>query len=525
MIEILHAKDGNKTLKKNGIYLLSPYHPGLDVEKFLDKRFSSSDKQFYILFGGALGYLPEALLKRSIKPEDIFLFEPEKEFEPDFQYRFSGINIISYSAAYYQEFEKRLLSKKKPVILAMESFKKAYPDLYDWFSNFISLELKTAVENLKVSAYFSKVWFINFIRNMSNAIYGERFYSYVKNGLSIDMTVIVTAAGPSLNKYLEDLKKNRDNLIILSVLSSAATLLKSGIRPDFVIVSDAGVSNRLYSYNLPQDIPVFASVYASSSLISVIKNPIIFYDLEQEIENPSFQLKYPSVTIDAGLIAKRFFKEISVNRNNKSNIVFCGFDLSHSINYGSHSRYNALMDLRETKYSRLNTITGGLSSFMAGKDLVPSVVPGYYTESRFLMVKKLAETCFKGCYYLSGGNRFNGLKEISSLSDILQGGAHIDKEKELDKIRNNFQAIKSGNSSIPGVINKIKINLKDNISLNKNDVSNEYSGNINQNIFIREILSEIPVDKIGRYYLNKINKITAHKDYSSFNHSSQASGR
>jgi hypothetical protein len=79
------------------------------------------------------------------------------------------------------------------------------------------------------------------------------------------------------------------------------------VRPDFVVVSDAGVANVLHFHGVPSDLPVLASVYANSALLAKIPNPVVYYDLDSESENPSLRLDSPSVSIDAGKLAAGMF--------------------------------------------------------------------------------------------------------------------------------------------------------------------------------------------------------------------------
>src|SRR5208337_5178559 len=98
---------------------------------------------------------------------------------------------------------------------ALESFKKSYPDDFTLFSGLVVNAIGIAAENIKVQAYFSKVWFMNFVRNMSLFI-GGRDYSLFKNpGKIVRFPVLVCAAGPSLSGSIGDLKKLRDRLIII----------------------------------------------------------------------------------------------------------------------------------------------------------------------------------------------------------------------------------------------------------------------------------------------------------------------
>ena len=135
----------------------------------------------------------------------------------------------------------------------------------------------------------------------------EKFQSFrIDGGALTRLPAVVCAAGPTLDRSLEGIRRNSDSMIIIAVLPAAATLLDGGIIPDFIVVSDGGVYNKLHRSGIPSGIPVLASVYSSSALLSSLENPVIFYDIEEGLDKAEYALKYPSVVIDAGVIANKF---------------------------------------------------------------------------------------------------------------------------------------------------------------------------------------------------------------------------
>lgn len=56
----------------------------------------------------------------------------------------------------------------------------------------------------------------------------------------LDRDVVIVAAGPSLDKNIEEIKRNQDKVLILAVGTVFQKLLNAGIKPDFVIIIDAG---------------------------------------------------------------------------------------------------------------------------------------------------------------------------------------------------------------------------------------------------------------------------------------------
>lgn len=407
------ARDGSPTLKKNGVYLLSRYRPLSDAVRFIDSIIKPDG--FYILFGGALGYSTRALLDRQVFPDSILVIEPEESLLEYQRRACSSVKALPSPAALSAILETALRNRRKPVFAVMESYRKAYPEECSVQEKEFINALRIAAENVKVSSFFSRLWFLNLARNLSFASAGRAEAADFKAPVT-DAPVIVTAAGFSLDRHMPGLVRNRDRFILLSVLSSQGAALNSGIVPDAVVITDGGAANIIHAGGLPEHVPVLSSVYANSALLSGIKNPVLFFDLETEWKacregRRSFMLDNPSVTVDAGLAAQKL---------TTGPVIFCGFDLSYSQVYGSHNRDNALTLKLNGMENRLKTRYNSFLSFCRRKDLLPLSTPYLYTTKSFNLVRELSENAFMGSFYTKGGLDFRTLREIENL-DIFLG--------------------------------------------------------------------------------------------------------
>lgn len=488
MTEIVQARSGDKTIKKDGVFLLSNYHPRRDAENAV-KEYSAEKSCFYVLFGSALGYIPEALLNKGIISRDILVYEPDALLSSYMKSNHADIRMIDDETPLAEIIEKNLMEHKKPVFLSMESYRKAYPEEHRRFYSRFSSQLKIAVENMKVSVFFSKVWFINFFRNIQTAEKRKNYFYPDASAKVSDWPFLVVAAGPSLNGKLDDIRKVKDSCVIIAVLSAARTLVKNGIYPDLIIASDAGVGNKMHAVGIPENIPVLANVYASSCLLSGLKNPVIFYNLKEEITQLSFMLKYPSVTMDAGLLAEEL---------TSGPVVFCGFDLGYDILGGSHSAGNAFLEMRAMLYHRLNPYYGSLSSFLKRRDIQPmdmGKTSRWYTQKQFLMIKRSVEERFPGRGYTGEGAEFGGLFRITSLSGAIPMKNKDDKEKEIRKLTGIFAKYEN----IRPHLKKILDRYKRDFAAANSDMSSK--------ILLRENIAGMDVQKAKNYMYRKIENI------------------
>ncbi len=462
MLRIETVKEGISTLIKDEKYLLSRYQPLRDIERLIPPDCSG---KAYVLFSDILSGLHPLLEKQGVSSSDIFIHEP------------ADLRALGYPVSPPHSLESFLegilLKGLRPEVLALPSFMKAWPEEYQAFMDHYTRSFKAALENLKVSSYFSKVWFLNYCRNL--AVAEQKQGTLLKGNTAGTHTfpIVVCAAGPSLHRHIQTLKAHRDKFFLLSVLSAAGSLQSMGLTPDAVLISDAGVSNILHGEGLDPAVPVLAHIYASSALLSRIPNPVLFYNAPQELEQPRFSLDQPSVSIDAGLTAKSI---------SGGPLIFCGLDLSYPLSGLDHSPGYAFSHRARYRQSRLRTSDSTASAYMGRKDLV--IEPEYMTQSHFLMIKSVAEHFFEDCLYLNGGVEFQGLKKIYDLS-ILSG---------LPKISNSAIIRELKGESITGISYPSAQELLD-------------VEELEAKIFTREILQKEPLNTIKKYYLKKTEKL------------------
>lgn len=223
-----HAKDGSYTLQLNGIYLYSRYRPKQDVEKFIEKELNTQSKQF-ILFGLGLGYHVEALLKSSPTSTIYVVLADKKELELCKAYgaahilNDNRINIIN------NNFYLTTISLDKTHLIIPLQWIKAIGPNHPLFVSLENIKIRQmSFENV------SGIMHENFLANLSNS----QFFLQKFEGISQNEKAVLVSAGPSLNQSVQTLKKINGFCFILAVGSALKTLLKEGIIPDAVIITD-----------------------------------------------------------------------------------------------------------------------------------------------------------------------------------------------------------------------------------------------------------------------------------------------
>ncbi len=406
MITLLPSKNGLLTLTKDNKFLLSRYRPEKDAERQIP---TASPQQFYLLFSAALGYLPRRLLSLGISKSNILIVEPNiKLAEHTLNSEFSEC-LIQNPSELSSIMEGKLINRLQPQIIALPSFTKAFPQTYHDFENLIRTELKKASENIKVNLYFTKNWFLNLRRNTQWLLEGKSRVLDTKNFPLTNRPILVVASGSSLNNHLASLRKLRSSIPILAVFSAARTLIKNDIQPDALVITDAGPANLLHATHLPTDIPILAGIYAHHATLRSLPNPVLFFNALTELTKTSLEVRYPTVTIEAGMLAQNLTSDIP---------IFAGFDLSYPLSGSTHSHRNALYELRGHLCNKLFPIDNLMQSFLKRKDL--KIEDNRITHSQFLSIRSQVEQLFDGCGFLPGGLNFRTLRPFALRSDLPQ---------------------------------------------------------------------------------------------------------
>jgi hypothetical protein len=414
MLEVFEAKKGGYTVSLDGMLLLSRYDPAAEAAKIAEEllRREGRDRNF-LLFGTALGLLPAALAASGVSLSRVLAFEPEEHLSDVAKAACPGLRFLSPGDDLPAWIEEGLYDRARPAVFGIESWKRAWSAEWSRFERFTADAVRTAVENAKVTGYFSRLWVSNLVSNVKRYLERPEDTFLFTPRLPVKAPVLVAASGPSLDAQTADICAHRDGYVVIAVLSAARTLLAGGVRPDAVAVSDAGVANRLHAAGIPSDIPVLAGAFASGALLSTSENPAAFYGLAGEIASPTWRLSQPSVTIDAGELARKF---------SSLPPVFAGFDLSYRLPEGSHSSRNALFELRRRTLSRFRTAdNAGLGFFRRGD--LEADGGGNWTTPSFQMIAGLSGSRFPGAMTLSGGIEREGWKTLGSLAEAADPAA------------------------------------------------------------------------------------------------------
>jgi hypothetical protein len=226
-----------------------------------------------------------------------------------------------------------------------------------------------------------------------------------------DRVACLVSAGPSLDKTLYLLKKERPNLYIIVVGAALQALLSNQIVPDSVIITDANEVT-LKQLNGQYDIPLFYLSTVYKDIPSYFNGPrcILLQHGYSYAEKKALEMDYPLVET-GGSVATTAFSILEYL--GFKNIVLFGQDLGFKYN----ETHSSLSSSNEVISNRVNTMK-----------VISNSGEKINTLKNLLVFKKWFESKFE---------RFNGDVYNTALEGaLIQGAPYINEEQFLQIVRN-----------------------------------------------------------------------------------------
>jgi hypothetical protein len=235
----------NDGLNELSLRLHSRYQPAVEADRYIGSLDISRDTGCFILIEPGLGYLIHPLQKNFPNGKIIVLHADSRFREAEHLgiptwYPDSGISVQEFLENEIPDTASIRLIEWRPGI---QLFGEPCLQLLRESTEFI----KRAQAGRRTAAVFGKRWVRNFFRNIS-LVQKPLLYRQT------EMPVIITGAGPSLEKALPQIRSAGDDVFIIAASSSLPALQAGGVTPDMVIGTDGGgwALTHLYSFFRPQ---------------------------------------------------------------------------------------------------------------------------------------------------------------------------------------------------------------------------------------------------------------------------------
>ena len=250
---------------------------------------------------------------------------------------------------------------------AFSSFENYYTELENYFKDLLSGKLSDILTRFA----FETLWMKNIVENVPSLI-GRRSINSLKNVLD-NKPALVIGAGPSLFQQLEVIKPISRHICIIAVDTALEPLLKTGIKPDFIVTLDAQYFNLFDFHHIlagksqPGEMVLIADIVANPGILKYWHGPLFFSVTASKTGNNvnSSIEKYPLM-----LLLENFFDEIdpldcggSVSTTaielalylGAQPVMVTGLDLSYT-NFMTHVNSSPIFTLYYNKSHRFNTI-------------------------------------------------------------------------------------------------------------------------------------------------------------------------
>lgn len=297
------AKNGQKILKLNDTHIYSQYNPLKAVETYMETEIRT-DTTNYILIGVGLGYHLDYLVEKLPNSTIQYLFLDCKEEELYKQYNSKQYIHLSN----VQALENDAISNKAHIILP-QTYVRAIekgdtPELYHF------------LQDIKIRQVSYKKRENQLLENFKHNT--NYFKPLNKPCINIKRSAALVSAGPSLDETVSFLKIKSCNLDIYCVGSALRVLLKNGIVPKAVIITDSldGIINQI-PLDFTGDLYFLSTANYKAVQQHIGKKQILFqegFELAEEFANryqqPLFSTGGSVATTTFSLIEWLGYKEL-----------------------------------------------------------------------------------------------------------------------------------------------------------------------------------------------------------------------
>mgnify|MGYP000527661530 CR=1 FL=1 len=252
-------------------YFHSQYNPEKEADQFVAQFENEYDPNKHVLFYGfGLGYYIDAFF-RKYETLSFSIFDPF----PAFFYQSlshlpasklhlelaSNIYLENHVDFYLENFVSKI--QQEVLIVIHPVYMRVFKEEYDGFLKSFKAKLFNQRSSISVNHSFEKLWIVNSEANFNKVLATPSILREKKNFL-VDKTVIMVAAGPSLQDEFENLRYIKQNKLayIFAIGSANKALIIKGIYPDAVCSYDPGSEN--------------AEVYLDMIHLGITEIPLIF---------------------------------------------------------------------------------------------------------------------------------------------------------------------------------------------------------------------------------------------------------
>lgn len=232
-VEFTQAKNGEKTVKVNSLFIHSAYAPSTEAKRVIDSLSIPYSPSCIVLVEPGLNYLHSFLREKfaEIKIGVIRYSSDFSEYNKEYDFVINAFKNDVEQELFQNLSEEELCST---YFLPWNPSAKAYSEIDSKTWPQIKQTLEKAKTILVSREYFEKKWLLNCCKNLINV---KKSFVLKKK---FDLPVFITASGPSLESKIDFIKQNQNKAFIICLSSAISVLLQNDIIPDLCFTTDGG---------------------------------------------------------------------------------------------------------------------------------------------------------------------------------------------------------------------------------------------------------------------------------------------
>lgn len=242
----------------------------------------------------------------------------------------------------------------------------------EFFSSCIDT-IKKALDKISddytVQTRFGKKWFANTLFNIVSSSKPKSILKPIKNA-------IITAAGPTLEDNIEEIKERHKTSTLIATDTTVPTLLEFGIKPDIIISIDCQhISYYHFIKKVPRDIPLVLDIASPRKLTSLFDNVYYFSSGHPFSQYVSKNFRaFPYLNTSGGSVTHAALS--LADALNAKDIYLYGADFSYPLGK-TYARGTYIYDFFTKTNNKIDGIENSFFSFiMQSRDITLEECPG-----------------------------------------------------------------------------------------------------------------------------------------------------
>ncbi|XDD43002.1 motility associated factor glycosyltransferase family protein [Leptospira sp. WS60.C2] len=245
------SKTGDDTIQVDGVWIHSQFDPKKEALRFVSELPHDGTERIYLLFGAGIGYIIPFLLERPkvsiiwMEPFPFLILEAFRKF--DFSEALLSEKLVLVTGDHLEDQLSEAVKGKgtHPISFVPHRGSWQWKETEYHRLKLIAEQMFHKKDvNLATLTRFEKIWAKNICYNLPELSQFRPVSDLF--GIASDIPVVVACAGPSLSESILEIKKYRNQFLLLAVDTAVPILTSFGVDPDLIYSVDPQALNSQY---------------------------------------------------------------------------------------------------------------------------------------------------------------------------------------------------------------------------------------------------------------------------------------